>query len=96
MMEPYEETCYLWTWPEIRFRFTRTGTKKPLVGSATDTKSDRSEFVFRPVLCKRMKRNVWTAIRTHTGPNSSRSHVITPLPSSSKLTLSYALTLSLI
>ena len=26
------------------------------VGSATDTKLDRSEFVFRPVPCKRMKR----------------------------------------
>ena len=58
---------------------SRTGTKITRVGSATDTKSDRSEFVFRPVPCKRMKRNVWRAIRTHTGPSSSQSHVITPL-----------------
>ena len=26
-----------------------------------------------------MKRNAWRAILTHTGPSSSRSHVITPL-----------------
>ena len=32
-----------------------------------------------PVPCKRMKRNVWRAILTHTGPSLSRSHVITPL-----------------
>ena len=35
-------------------------------------------FRTRPVPCKRMKRNVWRAIRTHTGPSASRSHVITP------------------
>ena len=58
---------------------SQTGTKITRVGSATDTKSDRSEFVFRPVPCKHMKRNVWRAIRTHTGPSSSRSYVITPL-----------------
>ena len=58
---------------------SRTGTKITRVGSATDTKSDRSEFVFSPVPCKHMKRNVWRAIRTHTGPSSSQSHVITPL-----------------
>ena len=57
---------------------SRTGTKITCVGSATRTKSDRSEFVFRPVPCKRMKRNVWRAIRTHTCPSASRSHVITP------------------
>ena len=44
-----------------------------------ETKSGRSEFVFRPVPCKRMKRNVWRAIRTHTGLSSSRSHGITPM-----------------
>ena len=38
---------------------SRTVTKITRVGSATDTKSDRSEFVFRPVPCKRMKRNVY-------------------------------------
>ena len=58
--------------------YSQIVTKITRVGSATDPKSDRSEFVFRPVPCKRMKRNVWRAIRTHTGPSSSRSHVITP------------------
>ena len=70
-------------WDSFPFYMTtvqsHTGTKITRVGSATDTKSDRSEFVFRPVPCKCMKRNVWRAIRTHTGPSSSRSHVITPL-----------------
>ena len=85
MMEPYGETCYLWTvpvWDSFPFYMrtvqSQTGTKIPRVGSATDTTSDRSEFVFRPVPCKRMKRNGWREIRTHTGPSSSRSHVITP------------------
>ena len=41
------------------------------VGSATDTKSGRSEFTFRLVPCKHMKRNVWRAIQTHTGLSSS-------------------------
>ena len=58
---------------------SQTGTKITHVGSATDTKSDRSEFIFRPVPCKRMKRNVWRAIRTHTGLSPSRSHAITSL-----------------
>ena len=61
---------------------SQTGTKVIRVGSATDTKSGRSEFTFKPVPCKRMKRNVWRLIPTHTGLNtglnSSRSHVITP------------------
>ena len=57
---------------------SRTGTKITRVGSATDRKSDRSEFVFRPIPGKpRMKRNVWRAIRTHNAPSSSRSHVFT-------------------
>ena len=51
-----------------------TGTKITRVGLTTDTKSDRSEFVFRPVPCKSMKRNLWRTIRTHTGSSSSRSH----------------------
>ena len=63
MSEPYEETCYLWTRSGIRFRFTwerySLGPKITRVESATDTKSDRSEFVFRPVPCKRIKRNVY-------------------------------------
>ena len=37
------------------------------------------------VPCKRMKRNVWRTILTHTGPSSSRSHVITPCWSLTKL-----------
>ena len=57
---------------------SQTGTKVTRVGSATDTKSGWSEFIFRPVPCKRMKRNVWRPIWTHTGLSSSRSHVITP------------------
>ena len=69
-------------WDSIPFYMrmvqSRTGTKITRVGSATDTKSDSSEFVFRPVPCKpRMKRNVWRAIRTHTGPSLSRSHAFT-------------------
>ena len=59
-------------------RTVQSQTGNLSVGSATDTKSDCSEFVFRPVPCKRIKRNVWRAIRTHTGLSSSRSHVITP------------------
>ena len=57
---------------------SRTGTEVTGFGSATETKSDRSEFIFRPVPCKRMKRNVQRSIRTHTGLSPSRSHVITP------------------
>ena len=57
---------------------SQTGTKVTRVGSATDTQSGRSEFIFRPVPCKRMKRNVWRPIWTRT-MSSSRSHVITPL-----------------
>ena len=83
MIEPYEETCYLWTRSEIRSPFymvqSQTGTKITRVGSATDTKSDRSKFIFSPVPCKRVKRNVWRLIRTHTGLSSFRSHVITSL-----------------
>ena len=55
-----------------------TGTKITRVGSATDTKSDWSEFIFRPVPCECMKRNVWRAIWTHTSLTSSWSHAITP------------------
>ena len=55
MVEPYEKTCYLWTRSEIRFLFymrtvrSQTGTKVTHVGSATEMKSDRSEFIFRSV-----------------------------------------------
>ena len=57
---------------------SQTGAKVTRVGSATDTKSDPSEVIFRPFLCKRMKRNVWRPIRTHSGLSLSQSHVITP------------------
>ena len=40
---------------------SQTGTKVTHVGSATNTKSDWSEFIFRPVPCECMKRNVWRA-----------------------------------
>ena len=78
MVEPYEGTCHLWTRSEIRFLFymrtvrSQTGAKVTRVGSETEMKSDRSEFIFRSVPCKRMKRNVWRPIRTHTGLSSFR------------------------
>ena len=37
-----------------------------------DEVTDRSEFIFRSVPCKCMKRNVWRLIRTHTGLSSSQ------------------------
>ena len=58
---------------------TQTGTRISRLGPATETKSDRSEFIVRPVSCKRIKTNVWRSIRTHAGLSSSRSHVNTPL-----------------
>ena len=48
------------------------------LGPATETKSDRSEFIVRPVSCKRIKRNVWRPIRTLAGLSSSRSPVKYP------------------
>ena len=61
---------------------SRTVTKITRVGSATDTRSDRSEFVFRPVPCKRMKRNVYMGSDT----NSYRSEFV-PVPCNYPLTL---------
>ena len=58
MVEPYEGTCYLWTRSEIRFCLfvrkvrSQTGTKAAKVtrvGSTTEIKSDRCEFIFRLV-----------------------------------------------
>ena len=57
---------------------TQIGTRISCLGPATETKSGRSEFIVRPVSCKRIKRNVWRSIRTHAGLSSSRSHVNTP------------------
>ena len=71
--------------PGLRFGFcftcmrtvrSQTGTKVTCVGSTTEMKSDWSEFIFRPVPCKRMKRNVWRPIRTHTGLSSSHSAAV--------------------
>ena len=47
--------------------------------SATETKSDQSEFFFRPEPCKHMKENGWRPIRTHAALRSSRAHVNTVL-----------------
>ena len=58
---------------------TQTGTKLTRLVPATETKSDRSEFISRPVSCKCKQRNVWRPIRTHAGLSSFRSHVNTPL-----------------
>ena len=45
---------------------SQTGTRAVTrVGSATEMESDQTEFILRPVPCKRMKRNVWRPIRTH-------------------------------
>ena len=49
---------------------TQTGTRISGLGPATETKSDRSEFIVRSVSCKRVKRNVWSSIRTHAGVSS--------------------------
>ena len=73
-MEPYEETCYLWT--RSRTVQSQTGTKVTRVRSATDTKSGLSKFTFRPVPCKRVKRNVWRPIQTHTGLKLTMPNII--------------------
>ena len=57
---------------------TQTGTRISCLGPATETKSDRSEFIVRPVSWKRIKRNVWRSIRTHAGLSWYRSYVNTP------------------
>ena len=44
---------------------SRAGTKVTRVGSATETKLNRSEFIFRPVLCERMERNVLSPCFRH-------------------------------
>ena len=55
---------------------SQTGTKVTRVRSVTDTISDRSEFIFRLVPCKHMKRNISRPIQTHTSLSSSWSYVI--------------------
>ena len=64
------------TWDQYELH---TGARISRLCSTTERKSDiRSEFVVRPVSCKRIKRNVWRPIRTHTGLSLSRSHVNNP------------------
>ena len=58
---------------------TQTGTRISHLGPASETKSDRSEFIVRPVSCERLKRNVRRSIRTHAGLSSSRSQCKYPL-----------------
>ena len=41
---------------------SQTGTKVTCVRSVTETKLDRSEFIFRLTPCKCVKRNVWRSI----------------------------------
>ena len=72
--------------PALRFVsvFHENGTVSDRYENNSCRVSDRHEVRplwvrFRPVPCKRMKRNVWRAIRTHTGPSLPRSHVINPL-----------------
>ena len=87
-MEPYEETCFLYG-PSLRFIsvFHESSTVSDWyesniirVGSATETKSDWSEFIFRPFPWKCMeKKIVWRPIRTHAGLISSPSCVNTSL-----------------
>ena len=66
-------------------------TKVTCVGSATEMKSDRSKFIFRPFPCKRMKRNVWRPIRTHTGLSSSHSAAVVYVVSEAKNVVSVAM-----
>ena len=58
---------------------TQTGTRISRLGPATNTKSNRSEFIVRPVSCKCIKKNVWQLIHPHAGLSSSRCHVNIPL-----------------
>ena len=62
-----------------RLEISGPGLRISRLCPATETKSDRSEFIVRPVSCKRIKRNVWRPIRTDAGLSLSRSHVNTPL-----------------
>ena len=67
-MEPYKETCYLWTRSEIRFRFTWERYSLTLGARGFS----HTVAGFGQVL----RVGLWPT--THTGPSSSRSHVITP------------------
>ena len=57
---------------------TQSGMRISRLGLATETKSDRFEFIVGPASCKRIKRNVWRPIQTHAGLSSSQSGVNTP------------------
>lgn len=71
--------------PGLRFVFiymrtvrNQTGTIISRLGPAIQTKSDRPEFIVRPVSRKRIKRIIWRSIRTHACLSSSRSRVNIP------------------
>ena len=57
---------------------TQTGMTISRLRPATETKSGRSEFIVRPLSCKRIKRNCLEADTNHAGLSSSRSYVNTP------------------
>lgn len=56
----------------------QTDTIISRLGPAIQTKSDRPEFIVRPVSRKRIKRNIWRSIRTHACLSSSRSRANIP------------------
>ena len=68
MVDPYEETCYYG--PGLRFVSvlhigtvqSQIRTKVTHVGLATNMKSEWSEFIFGPVPCKHMERNVCSVL----------------------------------
>ena len=62
----------------MRLVWTQTGTRISCLGPATKKKSDRSEYIVKLVLCKRIKRNAWRPIQIHAGLSLSRSHVNIP------------------
>ena len=71
--------------PSLRFVFiymrtvrNQTDTIISRLGPAIQTKSDRPEFIVRPVSRKRIKRNIWRSIRTHACLSSSRSRANIP------------------
>ena len=62
----------------MRMVWTQTSARISRLLPATETKSDRSEFIATPVSCKHIRRTVWRAIQTHASLSSSRSHANTP------------------
>ena len=64
----------------VRLARTQTHMRISRLGTTTEMKSNRSEFIVRPASCrcKRIKRNVWRPIRTHANLSLSQSPVNTP------------------